>query len=505
MRKILAVLLILPIVACVSWFGTTALAADYPSVPPTFQDGPEVLFSPEQLDNLLAPIALYPDPLLAQVVVAATFPDQIDAAARFLRAGADPRAIDTQPWDVSVKAVTHYPTVLYMMADNLDWTASLGQAYVDQSTDVMAAVQRLRVQARAAGYLVSTPQMQVVEEGGSIALWPAQPQTLYVPVYDPALVFYHHGGYRPSTVISFSLGFAIGAWLNYDFDWHRHRVYYHGWEPRRGWIRRYRPHLHVTNVYVNKRYANVRINRTVVHRRVNYGALSRYNAVHRRVRYDNVRARRHEAERRGVRRGRGAPGNRRDVHNKIIRRNFDPGDPRIDANRGRWSDRPGPSRVVRPAPPRRQPAPRVDRPVHRQQQRQIRRQSDRSRPTREKVRPTPSRRHAVPQRQARPAPRQPETQADRPGHRQQQRQMQRRDYSAFRGRRTDIDPRAARQRGQSSRRLAERSGALAEPTAPRRRAPSHRRGNVPDTESGRGLHAPQRDSGTMHRRGPRFR
>src|SRR5580698_4117664 len=99
-------------------------------------------FSPEELDNLLASVALYPDPLLAQLLPAATFPDQIDEAARFCRAGANPAAIDSQPWDVSVKAVAHYPSVLYMMADGLDWTTSLGQAYVNQQDDLMASVQR---------------------------------------------------------------------------------------------------------------------------------------------------------------------------------------------------------------------------------------------------------------------------------------------------------------------------------------------------------------------------
>src|SRR5450759_5330035 len=133
-------------------------------------------FSPDQLDNLTAPIALYPDPLLAQVLVAATFPDQIDEAARFVRDDPNAYDIDDQPWDVSVKAVAHYPTVLQMMADKLDWTTSLGQAYVSQSTDVMESVQRLRAQARSAGNLDSTPEMQVVDSGGEIELWPAQPE-----------------------------------------------------------------------------------------------------------------------------------------------------------------------------------------------------------------------------------------------------------------------------------------------------------------------------------------
>src|SRR6267142_1433240 len=153
-------------------------------------DQDSVSFTSDQLENLLAPIALYPDPLLAQVLLAATFPDQIDEASRFVRSDGSPDDIDSQPWDVSVKAVAHYPEVLEMMADKLDWTTSLGQAYVNQSTDVMDSVQRLRGEARQAGNLEDTPEMQVVDSGGEIELWPAQPEYIYVPVYNPAFVYY---------------------------------------------------------------------------------------------------------------------------------------------------------------------------------------------------------------------------------------------------------------------------------------------------------------------------
>jgi hypothetical protein len=167
---------------------------------PQYQQNPQnqsyssQLFSPEQLDNLLAPIALYPDPLLAQVLLAATFPDQIDQADREVHANGQYN-VDSAPWDVSVKAVSRYPAVLHMMADKLDWTTSLGQAYVSQSSDVMAAVQRLREQARSAGNLATTPQMEVIQNGGYISLWPAQPRYIYVPVYDPAVVFFPRRGF----------------------------------------------------------------------------------------------------------------------------------------------------------------------------------------------------------------------------------------------------------------------------------------------------------------------
>ncbi|HEV2615062.1 MAG TPA: DUF3300 domain-containing protein, partial [Candidatus Acidoferrales bacterium] len=118
-----------------------------------------VPYSPDQMDNLLAPIALYPDPLLAQVLPAATFVDQIDDADRWVRANGQ-EDIDDQPWDVSVKAVAHYPEVLDMMDEKLDWTTAVGQAYVNQSTDVMESIQRLRSLAYSQGNLVSNSQWQ---------------------------------------------------------------------------------------------------------------------------------------------------------------------------------------------------------------------------------------------------------------------------------------------------------------------------------------------------------
>src|SRR5450631_2069625 len=171
-------------------------------------------YSADQLDNLLAPIALYPDPLLAQVLPASTFVDQIDEAARYVRAYGQ-NGVDNQDWDVSVKAVAHYPAVLDMMADKIDWTTALGQAYVNQSTDVMSSVQRLRRMASDQGNLASNTQQQVIVQPSYIQIWPAQPQYVYVPVYNPAYVYYR----RPSPgvfFITFGTGLFIGAWLNRD-------------------------------------------------------------------------------------------------------------------------------------------------------------------------------------------------------------------------------------------------------------------------------------------------
>jgi hypothetical protein len=253
------------------------------------------LFSADQLDNLLAPIALYPDPLLAQVLPASTFVDQIDEASRWLRANNDPNGIDEQAWDVSVKSVAHYPSVLYMMSSKIDWTTSLGQAYVNQSTDVMTSIQRLRAMAHAAGNLETNPQQQVITQGDYIQIDPMQPQYIYVPVYDPYAVYYQggygFGGGFGGNLISFGSGFAIGAWLNYDFDWGGRRVFYHGWGGGEGgWIGRSRPNVRINNAYVNNSYRNIGVNRQVDNHSVNYNNLNRYNGVHRNVTYNNVAA-----------------------------------------------------------------------------------------------------------------------------------------------------------------------------------------------------------------------
>ena len=262
--------------------GATAQAQEYSFNEP---------FSTQQLDNLLAPIALYPDPLLAQVLLAATFVDQVDQAAHWMRTYNDSTAIDDQPWDISVKAIAHYLPVLYRMSDQIDWTTAVGQAYVDQPTDVMTSVQRLRSLARSAGNLVTSEQQQVDFDGDFINIVPAQPRYVYVPTYDPNIIYfgpgYYSGGLYPASIISFGPAFPIGAWLNNDCDWHRQRIYYHGWQGR-GWIARSRPIIRITNIYVNNYYTNVQINRQIVRQHVNYVSLNRYNSIHRDVNYNNL-------------------------------------------------------------------------------------------------------------------------------------------------------------------------------------------------------------------------
>lgn len=304
-------------------------------------------FSPDQLDNLLAPIALYPDPLLAQVLLAATFPDQIDDAARFVRADSNPGDVDGQWWDVSVRAVAHYPAVVSMMADKLDWTTALGQAYANQSTDVMASIQRLRAQARSAGNLVSSSELQVVDTGGEISLWPAQPQYIYVPQYDPAVVFFSRAP------LFFGARFVIGAWLNFDFDWGGHRVFYHGWESDRGWAGRSRQYIQPNAFYVNNTYRNVPINRAALQRPLNYGALNRYDDIHRTTNFNNFRGNNQVVSQPPVARNNRVVAQppvqpyrapvqpyRAPVPNKIITRNIDTANPRINDFRGHVPQQP---------------------------------------------------------------------------------------------------------------------------------------------------------------------
>jgi len=199
-----------------------------------------LLFTAEELDELLAPIALYPDPLLAQ-------------SAR----------IDDQSWDVSVKALAHYPDVLFMMDQKYDWSVSLGQAYVNQQQDVMDTIQRLRAEAETKGNLVSTSEQQVGDEGGLISIDPVEPDLIYVPQYDP-LAVYVEGSSPGYGFITFGAGFTIGAWLNRDCDWHGRRIYYHGWQGG-GWISRARPHIQIrNNVYINNSNSAVIINRKAI-------------------------------------------------------------------------------------------------------------------------------------------------------------------------------------------------------------------------------------------------
>lgn len=201
------------------------------------QDTGAPLLSPDDLSQLVAPIALYPDPMIALILQAATVPTDIVLADRYVQDGGDPNAIDQQNWDDSVKGLARYPDVLGMMDQNLDWTNQLGAAVLAQQNDVMAAIQTQRARANALGNLQSTPQQQVIVENQVIQIVPVDPQLIYVPVYDPQAVYIDRSPDVP--LITFGIGLALGAWISGGFDWSHHDLYSQGYyRSGQGW----RPH-----------------------------------------------------------------------------------------------------------------------------------------------------------------------------------------------------------------------------------------------------------------------
>jgi hypothetical protein len=211
---------------------------------------PPAQLPPQELQQLVAPIALYPDALVAQVLAASTYPTEIVEADRWMQSHSDVKGeklaqeVDKQPWDPSVKALTQFPSVLENMDKNLSWTSSLGDAYANQQQDVMDAVQAMRQQARKAGQLSSNEQENVTTEGNTIIIQPANPEVVYVPAYDPWLVYgvpiVAYPGWIPvpgiffaGPTISFGFGFGIGffggfgwGWGRWGCDWHGYRVMY---------------------------------------------------------------------------------------------------------------------------------------------------------------------------------------------------------------------------------------------------------------------------------------
>ena len=204
-------------------------------------------FSREELAQMLAPIALYPDSLIAQILMAATYPLEVVEAERWLRANkglagdALNNALQAKTWDLSIKSLCHYPDILFAMSDKLDQTRKLGDAYLVQQEDVMAMVQELRRRADEQGNLKTTKEQKVVVEREIIMIEPADPEVVYVPAYDPVYVYgpwwypayppwYWY--YPPGLVITggsiwwgppFFIGFGLFSWC--WFDWHSHHIY----------------------------------------------------------------------------------------------------------------------------------------------------------------------------------------------------------------------------------------------------------------------------------------
>ncbi len=215
------------------------------SYPPQQGQGPAPqgqALGADQIDQLVAPIALYPDALVAQILAASTYPTQVVEADRWLQAqGNAPAdqiaaAANAQPWDPSVKALTAFPSVLAQMDRNMQWTSDLGNAYYNQPQDVMDGVQQMRQRAQQAGSLQSTQQQSVTEDSGEIAIAPANPEVVYVPVYNPWVVYgsplvafpgYYYAqppgiffgvgfGYR----IGFGFGIPVRPWAPWGWGWH---------------------------------------------------------------------------------------------------------------------------------------------------------------------------------------------------------------------------------------------------------------------------------------------
>lgn len=190
-------------------------SGDYPGPLPSAPAGPE-----SATEQLLAPIALYPDPLLAVLLPASTAPADLEAAASYMVRYGDPTRIDSQRWDPSVKALAHYPTLLSWMAQNLEWTQALGQAFLASPEKVMAAIQSLRARALAAGTLRDTAQERVIIDGTAIEILPVQPDAVYAPTYDPDVVYSEAPYYDSSTpFMNFGDALPVGGWLSYCFDW----------------------------------------------------------------------------------------------------------------------------------------------------------------------------------------------------------------------------------------------------------------------------------------------
>src|SRR4030088_1009342 len=190
-KQILVVLLSCSLVQFTAQAGSygPASQSDEPSQTATEQQ------TPQQLQQLVAPIALYPDALVAQILAASTYPNEVVEADRWIQQHSDLKGdklgkeVDKQPWDPSVKALSEFPSVLANMDKNLSWTSSLGDAYVNHQQDVMNAVQVMRGRAQKAGNLKTTSQEKVTQQGKTIAIEPAEADLVYVPQYDPWLAY----------------------------------------------------------------------------------------------------------------------------------------------------------------------------------------------------------------------------------------------------------------------------------------------------------------------------
>ena len=255
-KAILAILLSMVLFAAALSGEISVAQQSEDTAPQSASTGQGAPLSEQELDSLVSPIALYPDALVAQILAASTFPDQVAVADNWLQqnksltGSALMQAVNGQSWDPSVKALTQFPTVLNNMAQNLAWTSQLGETYHNQQAQVMSAIQTLRQQAKAAGNLKSTPQQTVTTQSQSgqqvIVIQPANPQIVYVPQYNPTVVYgtpytapgYSTGDLVATGLLSFGAGIAVGAmmsggccgwgWSSWNCSWYHGGAYYAG-------------------------------------------------------------------------------------------------------------------------------------------------------------------------------------------------------------------------------------------------------------------------------------
>ena len=241
-----------PMTLTVSRLAALVLAFAIASLPVVAQTHTQAqrIYSQAELDQMLAPVALYPDPLLSQVLMAATYPFEVAEAARWSRAnpglqGDDAvRAAQSEDWDPSVQSLVAFPQILARMDENPDWTRRLGEAFLAQEPHVMDTVQQLRRRAQEAGNLQSSEQMYVEQQGQAIVIQPISPQYVYVPYYDPLVVYGswwwpayqpvvwapwpgYARYYRPGVSVGYWWGRPVGLSVGFffgNFDWHHRQA-----------------------------------------------------------------------------------------------------------------------------------------------------------------------------------------------------------------------------------------------------------------------------------------
>jgi uncharacterized membrane protein YgcG len=226
--------------------------------------------TPDELNQLVAPIALYPDALVAQVLAGSVHPTEIVEADRWMQANTNLQGqalatqVDQMPWDPSVKALTQFPSVLANMDKNLSWTSSLGEAYTNQEQDVMSAVQTMRQRAQSSGNLTSNTQQTVTSQGPTIVIQPANPQVIYVPAYNPWVIYggpvVAYPGWVPvpgvwwgGPSVSFGIGFGVGYWGGFGWGWNH---WGYNWSNRTVIYNR-NVYINRSNTFINNRsYSN---------------------------------------------------------------------------------------------------------------------------------------------------------------------------------------------------------------------------------------------------------